>query len=194
MGVSGAPHSLSTPKLDAHSERCTQELCAILSDNDAFSPDFSALQDNLLHTDIDSLSLDEIKSSILTSLNAIRVKRGLKKVTLYNSEVAQLHSTYLFESHNDSEITWDDHFGSMGESVLERTRAERIPIDEECWGDCQKVGEIIGPAGMTVEELCKAWEESPDHLAEIVGKSFDAISIGHHPGSNNVVVVFLNLK
>ncbi len=81
-----------------------------------------------LDTPIRSMSLSDIQFSMLSYINTVRVKRGLKKLRLLDNPVAQDHSLYLFTSGNDKTLEYIDHYGPDGSAVRERVKAYNIPL------------------------------------------------------------------
>lgn len=146
----------------------------------------------VLDKNIDEMSLHDIQNSMLSYINTIRASKWLKQLSLLQNNVAQNHSSYLFFEKKDLSLDYEDHFGKNWESILERVRAAQIAIDEGF--KKKKAGENIASSRMTVKAIVDAWLQSPTHAENLLCKDFDAISVWHEDGSNNIVVVFVNLK
>ena len=57
------------------------------------------------------MSLHDIQSSMLSYINTIRNKKSLKSLSLLDNNVAQEHSTYLYNAKKDLTLSYEDHFG-----------------------------------------------------------------------------------
>lgn len=149
-------------------------------------------QSPILDTKINEMSLSDIQSSMLSYINTIRNKKSLKSLSLLDNNVAQEHSSYLYNAKKDLTLSYEDHFGKNWEPVLERVREAQIPVDEDF--KKKKAGENIASSDMTVRAIVDAWLQSQYHAENLLCKDFDAICVWHAEGSNNIVVVFVNLK
>ncbi len=183
MWVSWSPSSS-----DALQHQTSQQIF----DNFVDHNDNLPMQNPILDTNIDEMSLSDIQSSMLSYINTIRTKKWLKKLSLLENNVAQNHSSYLFSEKQDLSLSYEDHFGANWESVLDRVREAQIPIDENF--EKKKAGENIASSHMTVRAIVDAWLQSPTHAENLLCKDFDAICVWHADNSNNIVVVFVNLK
>lgn len=148
----------------------------------------------LLDKKVNELTLEEIKNTMLAAINEIRVQKWLQKVSLYNSDVEQIHSTYLFASKGDESLWMEDHVDAKNRTFYERALEAHIPIDQECRWECRKSGENLAASSMTIKEIIDVWTNSPIHAANLYTASFNYIVIWCAPWWNNIVVWFLHIK
>lgn len=165
------------------------------SSSNRISQDTStSLVDALSDKKVNEMSLQQVQSSLVEYMNIVRTQHGLHPLTLYQNSIAQDHSTYLHTSKEDIILSYEDHFDSDGNSIYTRVEHANIPIDTDCRWDCKRVGENIASSNMTIKQTVEMWLESPDHAANVLWISFNAVAVWCAAGGNNIVADFLNLK
>ncbi|ATA73138.1 hypothetical protein CGC49_07525 [Capnocytophaga sp. H4358] len=143
---------------------------------------------HLYDSEVRSLSLAQLQTIMIDYINSIRKKHKLPPYTIFDHPLAQEHSKYLFESGKDKELDWNDHFDAEGKSIFWRMKATKIRFKD--------VGEniVTVPPGATVRQLVDAWMESTmGHREALLSTEYKQVIIGHHPGSNNVVLDLVTL-
>lgn len=185
----------ASPSVNAQSENTVLHwLSKVKNTSYVYANTSTQLIDVLLDNPVNQMSLEQVKISILTVINEIRVKKWLQKVSIYDNNVEQIHSTYLFTSKGDESLWVEDHVDAKRRSFYERALDAKIPIDQNCRWDCRKSGENLASSSMTVKEIIEAWIHSPIHAANLYTASFDHIVIWYAPWWNNIVVGFLNIQ
>ena len=155
----------------------------------------TSLSSLLTDKQVKDMEFSDIQKGFLGCINRVRIKAWLKQLKLYNSDLAQHHAQYLFESRTGDVLDPDDHYDDKGRSISERAKDEKIPIDNEnCRGDCDRIWENLATSNMTIQQTVDKWLASPGHRRQIYSPSYDAIALWYYPGWNVLVADFLNLK
>lgn len=143
---------------------------------------------HLYDSEVHSLSLAQLQTIMLDYINSIRKEHKLPPYRMIDLPLAQEHSKYLSESGEDKELDWNDHFDAEGRSIFMRMEATKILFTD--------VGEniVTVPPRATVRQLVDAWMGSTmGHREALLSSIYKQVMIGHHPGSNNVVLDFVTL-
>lgn len=187
-----AGHQTMKADINSHTYLEEQKLRVDQQVNDALVVNFldSAMRQSqvLRDREVHSLSLSELQTIMLDYINSIRKEHKLPPFRLLDLPLAQEHSKYLSESGEDKELDWNDHFDAEGRSIMQRMDATKLLFTD--------VGEniVTVPPGATVRQLVDAWMGSTmGHREALLSSDYKQVMIGHHPGSNNVVLDFVTL-
>lgn len=116
------------------------------------------------------------------ALNNLRVQRGLA-ILKQDRVLRQVASDYAEELLERKILS---HQGRGGERALSRYRS--------CGGTSVIVGEIIG-SGVDLNQVIRAWQQSPTHLGAIIKEDWTHLGWGTVRGSvNRIWVVLFTVK
>lgn len=118
------------------------------------------------------MDIEDIKYSMLSCINQLRKKHKLRPYQLIESDIAQKHSQYLFDTKSDDHINRIDHIGKDSTSPYDRVQLSGI--------DCSHASENICSTESVVT-IRKAVEDlrfnSKNHRLNLLSKHYTHIIV-----------------
>jgi len=149
-------------------------------------------QDIDVNTNINWLSIDELRKALLVEINIVRKENNVDTLTLdsWCNKVAYSYSKYLFDNKMDEIINAEDHYDKKGNTVYDRVKkAWRIKDDKTVviWENIISTNKYT-----TVGRVVRRQEKSKYHLQNLINKKYKKVWVWHAKWSNNIVIVFIN--
>ena len=191
----------SSPSFSQKTEKITQTTKQEVIQNIKKTPDI--LQDTLLYKNISTLSVEQVRSTMLRYINYVRSQHQLKPLKI-NSELNKVADDFCRHGNQNGNFNTDAngnfptnvHFSKDGKWIYKRLKDAWVQFDlapDKDW-IVNGIGENIVGTNCNIKQAIDILMTSPWHRKWLISPILNDAWIGYYPWSKAIVQVFIKEK